>query len=99
MAETETPKPKDPKTETIGSLSLDKVSRLKSWKAYETARDAFSRAKKAAEEAKDTVRTELSRTRNLELDGLDFYQSTDGIVLFKSLKPTGTRRRTIKELD
>jgi hypothetical protein len=87
------------KTETIGSLALEKVSKLKSWKAYEAARDAFNTAKKRSREAKEAVRVEVAKTRNLELDGPDFYQSADGLVLFKSLKPTATRRSTIKELD
>jgi len=86
----------DRKTESLGFIPQDKAEKLKGWKRYDEASTSFAKAKKEAADAKEALREEIKRVKNLEGD-IDFTYDGFRLTVFRNLQPKADRRRA-KEL-
>jgi hypothetical protein len=85
----------DPKTRSLGSIPVSKLSKLQEWTAYEQAAKTFSDAKDRAQKAKAAMKTVL-KNKSAELrdvEGLDFTwtQGAKEISVFEQLQTTGRK--------
>jgi hypothetical protein len=87
------------KTETIGSIER-KAIKLDGWKEYQDKADAFSKAKEAAQRAKEKMRGELKvkliqQNKIGQDDEIDFTVDDTRLTVYKVLaKKEGRKRAT-----
>ena len=85
------------KTETIGSIALEGI-KLEGWKDYHAKADAFSKAKAAAQEAKEkmrgTLKAKLVQQNKIEKDDeIDFTVDDTRLTVYKVLAKKEGRKR------
>lgn len=83
---------KKPQTEVIGYLSLEEAQKVPGWKAYMEKAEELTKARRASEAAKNSVRKDIKEDLRLEGE-IDFTVEGERVRVFKVLHRKRGRAR------